>query len=224
MTPRRDTWVGLLLSGTLLLQPLSAAAQQSTPTLAKKHGRDATAPAKTQANGGGMAETLKVSGAWTITVRNADGTVAARHKFNNALVSRGSADIIRMLTIRTPEHYIKYWYVVLGPFSHAHTPGAPCLDSFDNSSKPCVVATGGSVGLPIQSFNLVASAPTSGPDAGRMVLAGSVRTDQAGQISEVSSHATFTAFETMVTHHTLSTPIAVQAKQTIDLTIVLGFS
>jgi hypothetical protein len=60
-----------------------AVAVASVTTLAAEHRADGTAPPHSR----GAAEGIQVHGAWTITIRNADGSVESRHDFQNHLAT-----------------------------------------------------------------------------------------------------------------------------------------
>ncbi len=68
----------------------------ATQAQRKAAATDATATREKSA--GGRTEGIKVHGHWTITVRNADGSVASRNEFENSLSSgTGNAALVQIL-------------------------------------------------------------------------------------------------------------------------------
>jgi len=124
----------------------------------------------------GSGEGIKVHGHWTIDVRNPDGALASHRDFENSLQPSGAAALVGSLS-RTSVTGL--WMVVLGGLS---APG-PC-----NSTTTCYVLEPNET-ISGDSYNLTVSAPTSGPNRGKIVLAGSVT---------VSGSATIAVVETMM--------------------------
>ena len=76
---------------------------------------------------GTLGSTIALHGDWVIDIANADGTLASRHEFSNALSARGPWLIALVLaTSRTPGS----WRIVLG--ESQSTPYSPCLGSSAN--------------------------------------------------------------------------------------------
>jgi hypothetical protein len=123
---------------------------------------------------GGPAEGIKVHGHWIIDVRNPDGTLASHRDFENSLVPSGAALLVGSLS-RTSVTGL--WTVVTGSNT---APGA-C-----GSSAFCTIAEPTEVGIN-NSNNLIVSAPTSGPNSGRIVLAGSFTAAGSATITTVST-------------------------------------
>ena len=175
---------------------------------------------------GGQQEAVRVHGDWTITIRNADHSVASRHEFENALVDPG---LLAKLLAHGGTAF--NWQVVLG--------GGVCFHSIIGAST-CLIAE--TTGLPDSSSlsnNLVVTAPTAGPHANALVLEGSIKASLAGQISQVDTSMAICSPGSLVTagcqsiasSNTTFTQkgisslnINVQAGQTIDVKVVISFS
>lgn len=170
----------------------------------------------------GPQEGIKVHGHWTIVIRNEDGSVASRNEFENALAPTGRDLLVAALMGRS----------TLGPWTMnlADSLNGMCSTSFANwSNKFCVFE---------QGTNLTVDVPTSGPNAGKVVLSGSIKTVLSGDILVANTFitscsntvpATSCTFgpPLSITHLTskiLSSPIPVQANQTMDVTVVISFS
>jgi hypothetical protein len=176
---------------------------------------------------GGPREGIQVHGHWTIDVRNPDGTLASHSDFENSLVSTGAAALVGSLSRAS---VTGLWHVFLDV---SVAPG-PC-----NSTQFCVIDEPTEIDSAPDSKNLTLSAPPSGPNAGSIVLAGSVTVPGGG---------TFIAVETLVdvcavgaatgcnrsdmlsiaptgfTNKVLTTPIAVVPGQLVQVTVALSFS
>jgi hypothetical protein len=106
---------------------------------------------------GGQREGIKVHGHWTIEVRNPDGTLSARHEFENALVDTGAVNLARLLSRANAPGM---WGVSL--YSPAGTPNCMAI------GIPCILSEHPGYGAPLR-----AEVPSEGPNAGRLVLSGS---------------------------------------------------
>ena len=176
-------------------------------------------------------EGIKVHGHWTIVVRNADGSVASRHEFENSLVSGGGdlalAEILgRFVAIVGP------WAVDFG--------GIAC----DSSGAQCFVAeTAFQSNVPNQPLvfrNLVLQAPNVGTNAQPqygIALSGTAKFSVPNNIATVRTFISVCSpgsnacpptvgglYVHNVTARSLATPIAVQAGQSVDVTVILTFS
>lgn len=156
---------------------------------------------------GGPREGIKVHGHWTVTVRNADGSIASRTEFENALVASGGQLLAGLLT-RGDTLERMSWRVALvgGAATYLIAEGEAGPNRFPNlvvsavAGSPALTATG--------------SAKAAAANDLATVRTELEARDSAGLISRV------TAF----TSKALAAPIAVQAGQTIDVTVVLSFS
>jgi hypothetical protein len=117
------------------------------------------------------AEKVTVHGQWTIVVRDQRGAVVARREFENALVSSGAGVIASLL-------------VPAGSASQASAGSwgvnitcCAIVDSFNTASNS-----------PPFYKNLVVTAPTSGPDANKLVLSGSATPTSATTITNVDTY------------------------------------
>jgi hypothetical protein len=182
-------------------------------------------PALAQAPSGAANVGIKVHGHWTLVIRNDDGTVASRHEFENALLGPGATLLAQLLAGSAAAGP---WLVFLHPAS----PGPGC-----NSVNNACSISGPNSGLGTESHDLAVSVPASGPNAGKLVLRGSVRIPTAQAITEVGTNVVTCAGSTAAGSCVVDlataqvaftgrgfTPIPVAADQTVDVTVVISFS
>lgn len=187
-----------------------------------------------QTRGGGVpSEGIKVHGHWTIEVRNPDGSLSARHEFENGLAEFGQERLPLLL-------------------ARSNTVG-PWAISLTSSTPPC--RAGGSPILcllfePIPNFTPdgtsrfatlnLPSVPAAGPNANALVLSGSLTAAADGSIDDVATimlvclptkspsecdRASAVAGDGQrFSRRVLATPIAVVAGQMIQVTVVIRFS
>jgi hypothetical protein len=193
---------------------LSATQAQTVKTV------ELSAPA-TDKSSGGQHEGIKVHGYWTITIRKEDGSVASHHEFENALVNP-----LQLLRLLARETSMGRWEVEVGgtpqPCGLTTTTAGAC--SLDETTGTPTFGT------------LQVSRPTSGPDAGALVLTGSTQARRASQIQQVrtrlmpclvpgppSMSCSFNSFDVLTEKDVTALNIAVQANQTIDVTVAINF-
>jgi len=203
----------------LTLAPNFSVAQSNSATAARVSGGD-------KAPNGWPQEGIKIHGHWTIVVKNADGSVASRHEFENALIGSG-ADMLAQLLGRTTT--TGGWGISLLP----STPGG----SSCGGNLPCVVIEPGiATGVISVSSNLTV---TYSPNPSRTTLQGSYQASSAGDISLVSTllgacapsltpsscpSASNNLGQVPFSSRTLTTPIPVQSGQIVQLTVTFTFS
>jgi len=182
-----------------------------------------TAPHREAASGPGQ-EGIKVHGDWTLTVRNPDGTVAARHEFKNALaVHLGGDKILAQLLGGTA--VTGQWTVALftSPVNACNANNAPCQ----------ITETASPNGA--NSRDLTRSVATTGPDAGKLILRGSVRIAANATITVVQTDLTscgagvtpagcVSAFGVGFTQRSLATAVPVAQDQLVEVKVVISFS
>lgn len=118
-------------------------------------------------------EGITVHGHWAIEIRNPDGTVAARHEFENALTYGGKQ---KLAWILSRAGQFQEWAVIAG------------AGFCGNGQEDCVMMQpdGSGLNIPRHSRTLTVTALTSGP-APAMRLAGSYTASAAGTIVRVAS-------------------------------------
>ena len=174
-------------------------------------------------------EGIKVHGDWVIEVRNADGTLAQRHEFRNALVV-GKGDVT-LATLLSRQNSTGRWEVALWPTDRQN--GGIC--TVDLVPSRCFIAEPfpGAVSTGRAFFNLQAVNP-----GGTIELSGSATAAFAGDIKEVETalylcpptmsptECTATAFgsPTSITRRMLPSAITVTAGQIVQVKVVLSFS
>jgi hypothetical protein len=171
---------------------------------------------------------IKVHGHWTIEVRDPDGTIVSRDEVQNAFnTASGGQFLSQMLAgIITPGA----WVVAVGSTPECH-PGA-------TSFLACTIAEPSTSGMAFDSHNLTATVPTTGPNAGKLVLRGSVRAPSAMTLHSLQSmlwscpqgtapascvSPAFTSL-TLFSGKALAINRAVVADQVIDATVVISFT
>jgi hypothetical protein len=170
-------------------------------------------PAYAQSDGAGQ-EGIKVHGDWTLTVRNPDGTIAAVHQFKNALSTvTGAGTVLARLLEGTTS--VSAWAINLGT-----DPAGAC-----GVGPNCLISQVSAV-FPAHSTNLTESVPTTGPDAGKFVLRGSVRFVNAAAISVVTTdtNVAFSGTSNEFTRKLLDQLVAVAADQLVEVKVVISFS
>lgn len=172
-------------------------------------------------------EGVKVHGHWVIEVRNADGTLAERREFQNALNTEGVLVLGALLTGQgslTGTAPVGLWSVLLRLSA--------------SSSDRCHM--GSTVTDIVCSTE--ATAPSTAPHVfktltktldnttGAVRFQGSVTMASAATIIEVgttvlaSLAVTGGGIEAKFTSRTLASPIAVQATQSVSITVTISFS
>lgn len=227
----RDQAFAALVGWALIFMSTTGAAEDKSPEPKAASTSQQQAAAKSLAKAdnsatkserpGGPHEGIKVHGHWTITIRKEDGSVASRHEFENALVNP-----LQLLRLLAREASMGRWEVEVG--------GTP---------QPCglTTATAGACSLdettgPPTFGTLQVSRPTSGPDAGALVLTGSTQARRASQVQLVrtrlfvcatpgppSLSCSSNAFDVLTEKDVTALNIAVQANQTIDVTVAISF-
>lgn len=211
---------------------LSVAQQKGTPS-GKLHAASAQgsanssqSAAKEDARRGVPQEGIRVHGHWSIVIKNADGSVASRHEFENALIGSGS-DMLAQLLARSES--TGGWGISVVP----STPGG----SSCGGNLPCVVIEAGiATGVISVSSNLTVAYT---PNPSRTTLQGSYQATSAGDIAQVSTllgacppslspsscpGASNNSGQAGFSSRTLTTPIPVQSGQIVQLTVTFTFS
>lgn len=190
------------------------------------------AHAQTPPAPGGPTEGIKVHGHWTIDIKNADGTLASHHEFENALVARGAQQLVTTLAGGSSPVGWAIWMVGVNQAT------APC-DGPNSVPYPCVIRQAEiTVDGPSESANLqVVGIPIGAPTTLR--LSGSVTTTalRPSEIADVvalmvscapaltrSACIAGQGLRLPVTEHLLSTPISVAAGQIVQVTVDITFS
>jgi hypothetical protein len=206
----------------LLLTIAQAAPSQSVKPASPSAG-DARARSKPRDEGHeGYSTTVKVHGDWTIVVRNPDGSIASTHRFENSIASGGQSFFASLMARQAGTFF---WVVRLENLCGT----APSLRACGIAESPLANDSilsnwfGGAV-----TPSLAISNPHTGPNAYKFVLSGSLASSNTGQITRVGTETVIQNGATdgigEVTGTNLQTPISVEAGQTIDVTVVIGFS
>ena len=200
--------------------------------LALAAGTAASASAQ-EANG--RQEGVKVHGHWIIEVKNPDGTRAQYREFENALVAQGAGALSRILGIQAVP---STWFVWIGSGGAndvcQRTPGV---------ITSCAITTPlGAQGTSPNEFfpNLQITAPTTGPNAGKLVLSGSATSTSpaASSLSSVLTQMWMCPATTLpatgcfnagisqadITRATVSPAIPIQPGQVVQVTVIISFS
>jgi hypothetical protein len=180
----------------------------------------ATATAFAQGRASGPNDDIKVHGHWTIDIKDANGSLVARHEFENALQEPGALNIANFLgRVNAPGFWAVFLYGPVG------TPD--CIPA----GLPCILRenTSASTG----SSPLTVSVPTTGPNQGKLVLSGSFTSPDARSFNRAISGVSLCppgspscTTGTLGGNFTLKDfpAIAVQAGQIVQVTVVISFS
>ena len=202
----------------------------------------AQSPARSQSPGsteqgkpdGSQSAGIRVHGHWSIVIKNPDGSIASRSEFENSLVVNPGNSILSKILGRQAS--VGTWDVVLDNLQNPNQ--AVCASSPVGAgcyiTEPSVThIINGIVPFP----NLTVQVPTWGVNANAgLVLAGTAQAAKTGTIALVStilntcassiSPATCTSpnAQGQITQQSLTSPISVQAGQSIDVTVILSFT
>ncbi|MBF8265772.1 MAG: hypothetical protein HW384_1636 [Dehalococcoidia bacterium] len=195
--------------------------------------QQAIAPAPVAPSSGEAAPTrpgvegIKVSGHWTIEVREPDGRLVSRQEFENALMTLGAESLAGFLA---REQTTGWWRLNLnGTSSTSHA----CLSS--GTPFPCLIGESSDTGTFSYLFKtLVVSSVGSGATA-KMKSSGTLTAQKDGDIGTVSTWVgrcantiapntgcgnTFYLF----TQKTLTAPVSVLLNQQVVVTVEIGFN
>jgi hypothetical protein len=183
----------------------------------------------------GPREAIKVHGHWIIEVKNPDGTRAQYREFENALVAQGAGALSRILGLQVVP---STWFVWIGSNN-----AQDICQRAPGIVISCGITTplGAQGGSPNEFFpNLQVTAPTTGPNAGKLVFSGQATSTSpnASAISYVltqmwmcpSTQVPGTACfsngisQADITRATVSPAIPIQPGQVIQVTVIISFS
>ena len=151
----------------------------------------------------GPAQGINVHGHWVIEVRNADGTVQVRREFENALLPTGKTTLINLFTGGAP---MGLWAITV-----TGNPG-PCSGQC-NITEPNFSGFGGA-----NTFKNLTKTANLG--ASEFVLQGSFVAANDASVFVVVTTVENSGFFTSANF----SPIAVQATQTVSVTVTFTFS
>jgi hypothetical protein len=175
----------------------------------------------------GPTEGIKVHGRWTIDIKNPDGSLVSHHEFENALDSLGA---VRLAELLARQKSPGVWGILLWQVGSGLRP--PCPSYFNGA---CVIGETGSTDPEAQFKTMTISVPTSGPNQGKLVLAGSATAEADGDIAAVITQLGYCAGtvaaascaayrDSGFTRKDFQTPLVVNAGQIIQVTVVISFS
>lgn len=207
-----QTWnrtVAIALGAILTLVPSLYGQSKDKPSMKSQTvaARDAAETSQgasdEKASPGGPQEGIKVHGHWTIVVRNADGGVASRHEFENALTSGGALTLAALLT--QSQSTAPTWSIILDGNTGPGQSVGFVVSTTSQSVNGTVVLTG-SRKVPVSGYQL------TGVDT---------------NVQITSLGATFTSrdlTQPVPPSTTAPGPISVQNGQTVDVSVVISFS
>jgi hypothetical protein len=173
---------------------------------------------------------IKVHGHWTIEVRNPDGKLVTHREFENSLDPQTGATGLANVLGRV--HSVGLWEVGVGNLPTL--PAQPCQAS--TFMSPCIMGESGDTLNPNAFKTLSVTVPTSGNNAGKVVLSGSFTAQNTSPLAAASS--TFFYCPGTVAPVNCGTPlnqftfltatffsaITVNAGQLVQVTVVISFS
>ena len=183
----------------------------------------------------GQKEGVKVHGHWIIEVKNPDGTRAQYREFDNHLLAEGGAALSAILGQRLVP---STWLIWFGDSNFSNP--QPCMRSTFNTS--CGISTPlAAQGTTPTEYHptLTFSAPTTGPNAGKLVLSGNADSSYTGTSNlnyvitqmrfcpptELVGTACFGPNLTFnITQADLSPAIPLQSGQIVQITVIISFS
>lgn len=190
------------------------------------------AHAQTPAAPGGPTEGIKVHGHWTIDIKNADGTLASHHEFENALVL---PDADRLLTAILSRNFTVGGWILRLTSGNPQT--QPCADPSGGGRSDCVIresiapsaqGTGESTNLRVHvspGLQLTGSISSTTIGSSEVQTVGS----EVAVCDEQTAPANCTSANRIgpvsaFSRHTLPAPIHVVAGQIIQVTVEFRFS
>ena len=212
----------LVLAGAALAAVVSLAAAAALGAFAS--GGSASA-ARAGADG------VQVHGHWTIVVRSKSGQVVRRYNFHNDFVGAGlgtSGGAHAFAKILSGAAAPGDWDLSISG-SACPASNANFCQMFEPDASPSFFAAGA------DTKNLTVTEPTTGTDAFKIVLSGSVNAANDGTITRVSTGLQVCGTGATVgsdcgigyneiTDRTLATPVTVAAGQSMAVTVKLSFS
>jgi hypothetical protein len=150
---------------------------------------------------------IKVHGHWTIELTNKDGTIAAHHEFENALLNQGARVLATLLHGNTPRGL---WLLQIGNPNGS----GPC----GPNSTPCFLAEPGyAIPTPPLTVELMANGES-------VRLSGTTTADHDADVSLVTSTQVIGNASFVFSQRTLAAPIHVVSGQSITVSVVFSFS
>ena len=190
----------------------------------------ASTMAQTEANGA-QHDAVKIHGHWTIVIKNADGSVASRHEFENALFQGDGDRLLAGILGRTMA--TGNW--IIGLDAPSASTARPCNSG--GAPAPCQIAEPNGSALSGEELFANLTIQVTGATKNQLTLSGSAKSTNGGQLGQVSTYAgacqssvapsSCGAFGSSIhqfTAHSVSPVIAVQAGQSINVTVVISFS
>jgi hypothetical protein len=188
-------------------------------------------------SGGGLSEGIKVRGRWVVEIRNPDGTLAARHEFDNSLHAGGAMTLARLLG---RDGVPTRWVIQLGRYELA----SPCEGGTSNGLvvNECFIVDPDSNPRPAGTAVFPTLTTAIGANLTQVVLTGNATALVSGQIQYVATRLGTCLSSTSVTAcnnsgggnyftvHDLRDPqghlrpLAIEAGQIVQVTVVLSFS
>ncbi len=172
-------------------------------------------------------EGIKVSGHWTIEVRELDGRVVSRQEFENALQPAGSEDLARFLGRNaTPGLFRVYLDSTSG--------NRPC--SYGASDANCLIAESADTANLTAEPYLVKNLQVTLTSDFKVRLSGTVTAQRNGNISNVGTYVLRCASSNApsspctngswdpLTHKVLTTPVSVLLNQQVAVTVDISFN
>jgi hypothetical protein len=178
---------------------------------------------------------IQVHGHWTIDVRDPDGALVSHHEFKNALVANEGADTLNKLLGR--RYVIADWSIVLGAYGGPGTQ-SPCVGAFQCFILEPRYAGAGDASR--EFANLAITTPTTGPNAGKLVLSGTAtvtNTEPQSAIQYVMTSVTMCPITSLAntpcgpasignrfTAKDLDAPVILRPGQIVQVSVVYSFS
>ena len=231
-----------LIMASLASPAVIAQQERATPateTAAQASELSQTSVAPKQETQEASPNAIKVHGAWTIEVRNSDGSLVSHREFENALTTGQNRGDLSLALLLGRQNSMGNWTV--GLYAPANQPGA--CPSHSTSTGFCVVTEIAEPNTDYVFPTLKATVPDTGTNKGKLVLSGSAVATGTGQIGGVTTGFRLCAPSVAASNPcnptslpgagelgvtfssaTLTAPISVVAGQTVNVTVVFSFS
>ena len=216
-------------TGAVLSQSKGLAAVSLTGNDAAPAVQQAMAPAPVAPGSGEAAppgpgvEGIKVSGHWTIEVREPDGRLVSRTEFENALTTSGVGSLAAFLARdKTPG----LWRIHLNGST-----SEPCLNA--GTPAACIIAESGDPTSVSNIFKNLAVNLTSANTV--MQLSGTATAQQTVAVTKVTTYvykcantvapaSPCSSVQTAFTEKTLATPVSITQNQQLAVTVDFSFN
>jgi hypothetical protein len=171
-------------------------------------------------------EGVRVHGAWTITVRNPDGSLDTRRASENSFENPQA-----LSNFLARDRTVGYWWIEAESGSNSENP----CETSDGTPSKCRITEASSTNFNWVFPGLDVSAPDSGDNANSVVVQGSFTAQKDGQVEFVRTHlgdcdpstapgnCNNTSPSPFTSKFFSSSPVSVTSGQQVNVSVVISF-